>query len=221
MARICVVDDQALLRDSLAETLGREDHEVETFGDPTEALTHIVTDRLDLVLTDLKMPKLNGMALLKEIRAAGCDVPAIVMTAHGSISSAVEAMKLGAFDYIQKPFDAGVIVVQVERALRHGRLTRENAALRASLKDFKKSRAMLGDSDVMVRIRAKIDRIARSCGTVLITGESGTGKELVAWAVHEASPRASSPMLCLNCAALSANLLESELFGHEIGRAHV
>ena len=217
MARICVVDDKALLRESLSETLGREDHEVQTFEAATVALPEIVSGRFDLVLTDLKMPQLDGIGLLREMRAAGCDTPVIVMTAYGTVSTAVEAMKLGAFDYVQKPFDADVITVQVDRALQHERLAKENEALRISLEDLQAPREMVGDSDVMVQMRVKIAQVARSAGTVLVTGESGTGKELVAWAIHESSPRARAPMLCLNCAALSANLLESELFGHERG----
>ncbi|HRX85724.1 MAG TPA: sigma-54 dependent transcriptional regulator [Phycisphaerae bacterium] len=217
MARIGVVDDKAMLRDSLAETLRREDHVVETFEDPAAALPEVLTGRFDLVLTDLKMPNMSGVELLREIRAGGCDIPVIVMTAFGSVDTAVEAIKLGAFDYMQKPFDANVIVVQVERALRHGRLAKENEALRASIADIRPPREMIGDSDAMMQLRLKIGQIARSQGTVLITGESGTGKELVASAIHGGSRRADRPMLCLNCAALSASLLESELFGHERG----
>jgi len=217
MARICVVDDKAMLRDSLAETLRREDHVVETFEDPAVALPELLTGRFDLVLSDLKMPNMSGLDLLRELRAGGCDVPVIVMTAFGTVDTAVEAIKLGAFDYMSKPFDANVIVVQVERALRHGQLARENEALRASIADRQSPREMIGDSDAMVQLRVKIGQIGRSQGTVLITGESGTGKELVASAIHAVSRRADRPMLCLNCAALSANLLESELFGHERG----
>ncbi len=217
MARICVVDDQELPRDSLTEVLRGEDHDVAAFERPTEALEEIVRGGFDLVLTDLKMPQMDGVSLLREIRAGGGDVPVIVMTAYGSVTTAVEAMKLGAFDYVQKPFDVDVITVQIDRAIRHGRLSRENEALRTSLSDLRARRELVGDSDAMSQVRIKIDRIARSLATVLVTGESGTGKELVAWAIHEASPRRDRPMLCLNCAALSANLLESELFGHERG----
>lgn len=217
MAHIAVVDDKELLRDSISVTLTREDHEVTTFADPRVALPEIVAGRFDLVLTDLKMPNLTGAELLREIRAAGCVVPVIVMTAFGSVASAVEAMKLGAFDYIPKPFDAGVMTAQVDRALQHARLVAENEALKRSIKDFKPRREMVGDSDAMTRVRIDIARMGRSDGTVLISGESGTGKELAAWAIHDASRRAERPMLCLNCAALSANLLESELFGHEKG----
>jgi DNA-binding NtrC family response regulator len=217
MARIAVVDDKAMLRDSLAETLQRDDHVVETFAEPHAALPELLSGRFDLVLTDLQMPKMTGVELLKELRSGGCEVPVIVMTAYGTVDSAVAALKLGAFDYLQKPFDANVITVQVERALRHGRIARENEMLRASLADRQPRRQLIGDSDAMVQLRVKIEQIGRSQGTVLIAGASGTGKELVASAIHAASRRADQPMLCLNCAALSANLLESELFGHEKG----
>jgi DNA-binding NtrC family response regulator len=217
MALICVVDDKAMLRESLSETLGREDHQVECFADPAAALPEIVTGRFDLVLTDLKMPNMTGVELLKAVRAAGCDTLVILMTAYGTVSTAVEAMKIGAFDYLQKPFDADVIVAQVERALQHRRLARENEALRTSLRDLESRREMVGDSDLMTRTRLKLTMMGRSSATALISGESGTGKELAAWAIHAASARADKPMLCLNCAALSANLLESELFGHERG----
>ncbi len=217
MANICVVDDKEMLRDSLTATLEREDHRVTTFGCPDDALPSITDGQYDLVLTDLKMPGMDGVSMLREMRAAGCETPVIVMTAFGSVASAVEAMKLGATDYVQKPFDADMIVVQVERAIGQAQLVKENEALRTSVNDMQVSRDMIGDSDPMIQTRVHIAQVAKSHGTVMISGESGTGKELVARAIHAASPRAAKPMLCLNCAALSANLLESELFGHERG----
>ncbi len=217
MAHICVVDDKELIRDSLVETLGREDHEVTPFGDPVQALEAVRSGGFDLVLTDMKMPRLDGIGLIRELRSAGCEIPILVMTAFATVSSAVEAMKLGAFDYIQKPFDADAIVVQVERALRHSRLTRDNEALRTTVSDLCEVRPIIGQSKVMTQLGQRIARVAVSDATVLISGESGTGKELVARAIHAASGRADRPMLCLNCAALSGNLLESELFGHERG----
>lgn len=216
MGRVCVVDDKEMLRESIAETLSRDDHVVTTFGDPIEALEAIKGGSFDCVVTDLKMPGMDGVTLLREMRAAECDASVIVMTAFGTIESAVEAMKLGALDYIQKPFEAEQISLLVDRAIQHARLRSENEALKRSLTDGQ-AREMVGDSPAMRVLRDTIARIAPSSNTVLIQGESGTGKELVARRLHSASGRANRPMLCLNCAALSSNLLESELFGHERG----
>ena len=217
MTRICVIDDQELLRESLTETLARERYDVDAIGDPSEALNRLGQASVDLVITDLKMPKMDGLTLLRAIRAQWPDMPVIVMTAYGTIATAVEAMRLGAFDYIQKPFSADEIVLLVDRALQHRNLRQENEALRTSLLDLEDTRQLIGGSREMLRTREAITRMAASSATVMIQGPSGTGKELVARAIHAASPRADRPMLCLNCAALSANLLESELFGHERG----
>lgn len=217
MAHVCVVDDKEILRDSLCAALTREDHRVTTFADPEEALRQISSGAFDVILADLKMPRMDGLTLIRNIRAGGCETPIIIMTAYATVSTAVDAMKLGAFDYVQKPFEAETIAVLIERALEHARLRRENEALRASVNEFMKRRTLIGSGVAMTRLREQIGRVALSHATVLITGASGTGKELAAAYVHQASPRAKQPMLCLNCAALSANLLESELFGHERG----
>lgn len=217
MAHVCVVDDKEILRESVAAALTREDHAVFAIGDPVEALAEIKQNKFDLVLADLKMPRMDGLTLIRETRAAGCDAPIIMMTAYATVPTAVEAMKLGAYDYIQKPFEAEALVAAVERALDHARLQRENEALRVSVDDLHNCRRMVGASPVMEALRKQLDRVAQSHDTVLVTGESGSGKELVASYIHRASQRADRPMLCLNCAALSANLLESELFGHERG----
>ncbi len=217
MAHICVVDDQEIIRDSVTQVLTREDYRVTAFGDPSEALREIKTQHFDLVLADLKMPRMDGMALIRAIRAAGLDTPIIMMTAFASVPTAVEAMKSGAFDYIQKPFEAQALSVLVERAIEHAILTRENEALRATVRDMRCGRELVGSSQAMVVLRSQLEQVAASHATVLVSGESGTGKELVAGTIHRLSPRSERPMLCLNCAALSAALLESELFGHERG----
>lgn len=216
MGRVCVVDDNEMLRISVAETLRRDDHTVSEFAEPAVALEAIKSSAFDCIVTDLKMPGMDGVSLLREIRNAGCDASVIVMTAFGTIDSAVQAMKLGAFDYIQKPFEAEQISLLVDRAIQHAQLRSENEALRRSLTDGEQ-REIIGDSTAMRVLRETLDRMAASGNTVLIQGESGTGKELLARRLHRLSPRADRPMLCLNCAALSANLLESELFGHERG----
>ncbi len=217
MANIAVVDDKEILRDSLAAAMTREDHTVTAFADPVEALSRLRTKAFDVILTDLKMPNMDGLTLIRELRNSGCETPIIVMTAYATVSTAVEAMKLGAFDYIQKPFEAEAVAVLIERALEHARLRQENEALRTTVDDYYKRRALVGTGQAMSGLRTQLDRVASSHATVLVTGESGTGKELVAAYLHHASPRSQRPMLCLNCAALSANLLESELFGHERG----
>ncbi len=217
MACLCVIDDQALMRDSLQATLTASDHKVHVCANAQEAVTLLKQQPCDVVLTDLRMPGLDGVGLLRELRRLGIDVPVIVMTAHGSVVNAVEAIKLGAFDYLQKPFTGQEIEIVVERALRERHLVRDNEILQRTIEDLDRHREMIGQSAAMRPVLEKIQRVGQSTATVLITGESGTGKEVVARAVHRASPRADQPMLCVNCAALSPTLLESELFGHEKG----
>jgi len=217
MADICVVDDKEVVRESVATTLRRAVHRVSAFGEAGSALESIRTTHYDLIVTDLKMPRMDGLTFIKAVREARCEAPIIVMTAYGTVQTAVEAMKLGAFDFIQKPFEADNLALLVDRALEHRRLCVENEALKTSLEDQRRNRRMVGDGAAMARVRGQIGQYAASDASVLITGESGTGKELAAAAIHAESRRREMPFLCLNCAALSANLLESELFGHEKG----
>lgn len=217
MACICVIDDQALMRDSLQATLTAQEHKVRTFDNAQEALTIIKQQPFDVVLTDLRMPGLDGVGVLRELRRLGLDVPVILMTAHASVPTAVEAMKLGAFDYVQKPFNEQEIEIVIERALRERALVRDNEIMRRTIEDLDRHNELVGEAPAMRPVLEKVQRVAQSSATVLITGDSGTGKELIARAIHAASPRADQPMLCVNCAALSPTLLESELFGHERG----
>ncbi len=217
MACVCVVDDQEMMRDSLSAALKAQDHKVYCYAAADEALTAIRQRSFDVVLTDLRMPGMDGVALLRELRRLGIDVPVVLMTAYASVQTAVEAMKLGAFDYITKPFNPDEVAILIERAIREQRLLRDNEVLRRTIEDHDRDRRLIGESAVMKSLLERIERIARSSATVLITGESGTGKELIARAIHAASPRRDQPMLCVNCAALSPTLLESELFGHERG----
>ncbi|HEY0910690.1 MAG TPA: sigma-54 dependent transcriptional regulator, partial [Bradyrhizobium sp.] len=217
MARILIADDQEMMRDSLAATLVRDGHEIIAAGDGAAAAARLSSGgRIDLLITDLKMPRMTGIELLAESKRLRPDMPVVLMTAFATVATAVEAMKMGAYDYIQKPFDGDEIKLLVDRTLEHSRLIRENQALR-SMTELVSPRPLIGASAVMDEVRRKIELVARSSATVLIRGESGTGKEVVARAIHQASPRAERPMLAVNCAALSENLLESELFGHEKG----
>jgi len=216
MARILVVDDQEMMRDSIVANLVRDGHELVACGEPHSALTRLGQGRFDLVITDLKMPRMTGIELLAEVKRLRADVPVVLMTAFATVGTAVEAMKLGAYDYIQKPFDGDQLKLVVDRALEHNRLRLENQAFRSMTELFIPT-PLVGDSETMTQIKRKIDLVARSSATVLIRGESGTGKEIVARAIHQASSRHERPMLAVNCAALSENLLESELFGHEKG----
>ncbi|MBN2563525.1 MAG: sigma-54-dependent Fis family transcriptional regulator [Phycisphaerae bacterium] len=217
MARVCIIDDQEVMRDSLADILGAQGHEATAYADPHHALREVSSSRFDTIVSDLKMPGMDGIELLRALRSRGVETPFVLMTAYASVPTAVEAMKVGAFDYIQKPFEADQIGLVVDRAVTMGRLRGENEALRASLHDLEGNSELVGSGRAMRQVRSQIDRVARSQATVLIQGESGTGKELVARAIRAASPRSGGPMMCVNCAALSPTLLESELFGHERG----
>ncbi len=217
MARILVVDDQEMIRDSLAATLVREGHEVIAAGDGPAAVSKLSTGtRFDLLISDMKMPKMTGIELLAEAKRLRPDMPVVLMTAFATVTTAVEAMKLGAYDYIQKPFDGEEIKLLVDRTLEHNRLIRENQALR-TMTEMNAPRPLIGNSQVMQDVKKRIELVAQSSATVLIRGESGTGKEVVARGIHAASARRERPLLAVNCAALSENLLESELFGHEKG----
>jgi len=217
MARVCIVDDKDVMRDSLTDILRGQGHDVRAFADPQAALGDAAISACEVIVSDLKMPTMDGIEFLRTLRARGLETPFVLMTAYASVPTAVEAMKLGAFDYIQKPFESDAIAIVIERAAAMGRLRGENETLRATLETLDSRAELIGDSRAMRHVRAQIDKVAQSQATVLIQGESGTGKELVARSIHEASQRATGAMLCVNCAALSPTLLESELFGHERG----
>jgi len=217
MAHILVVDDKEMMRDSLQATLTRAEHEVVTCESAIKAMEVIKRFSFDVIVSDMKMPGMDGLMFLEELRKSGLEIPFIIMTAFATIPTAVEAMRKGAFDYIQKPFDADEILLLVSRALEHRQLVNENEAYRAGAEEWQRSRRLIGNSTAMRRVLEKIKLVAQSSVTVLIRGESGTGKEMISRAIHAYSPRAGKPMLCVNCAALSNTLLESELFGHEKG----
>jgi len=214
MPRILVVDDEPGMRRSLAISLKREGYEVEEAAGGTESLVRLEREIYDLVMTDLKMTPVGGLEVLAAAKKAAPQTEVILMTAYGSIEAAVEAMRLGAFDFVSKPFQAEEILARVRNALEKARLTTEVRLLREDLKTRAGFEQLLGQSPAMQAVLAKAARVAVSDSTVLITGESGTGKELVARAIHARSLRATKPFVSVNCAAFPEQLLESELFGH-------
>ena len=215
--KVLVVDDKQMMRDSVGAVLQRAGYQVVVSAEGSAALGLVARHRPAAVVTDLKMPEMDGLELLSRLRAADDNLPVVLMTAYGSVGDAVTAMKQGAFDFIQKPFEGDQLVMTVRRAVEHRRLQQENAALRTNAGGLEDSPVLVGKTPVMKQLAQTIQQIARSHGTVLIGGESGTGKEIVARTIYAHSPRRDQIMLCLNCAALSSSLLESELFGHEKG----
>ncbi len=215
--RILVVDDEALMREYVEEALARAGYRVDTASSGSEGIEVVGKETYDVVVTDLKMKPDDGIAVLRAAREANPDTHVVIMTAYGTVESAVDALKSGATDYILKPFSPDELELTVERALERKRIERENQYLRGVVNEKYDFESMIGNSAVMEQLYDQIRRVADSRSTILIRGESGTGKELVARAVHHASNRRERPFIKVNCAALSAGLLESELFGHEKG----
>jgi DNA-binding NtrC family response regulator len=217
-ARILIVDDEANARNALAEILREEDYQVETAADGFKALARAETFHPDLVLTDLKMPGMDGVELLGKLKdAREFDLEVIVMTAFGAVETAVKAMRAGAVDYLTKPLNTDELLMVIERALERCTLRKEASSLRAQLKNRYRFSNIIGSTPEMQQLFKGIAQIAPSRATVLLSGESGTGKELVAAAIHHHSTRADRAFVKLHCAALAESLLESELFGHERG----
>jgi DNA-binding NtrC family response regulator len=215
--RVLVVDDEVNARTALTELLRDEGYEVEMAADAFKALGKYESFAPHVVVTDLKMPGMDGIELVKKIRAEEDGAAVIVMTAFGAVQTAVDAMRAGAADYLTKPLNFDELLVVLERVLENESLRRETRQLRARVRDRVAPSNIIGDAPAMQRVFEIIDQVAPSRATVLISGESGTGKELVASAIHQRSPRASGPFIKLHCAALAESLLESELFGHERG----
>jgi DNA-binding NtrC family response regulator len=215
--RILVVDDELNIRSALVTLLEKKHYQVSGAGSAEEALERLETAPADLVLTDLKMPGMGGMEFLRRLKQQWPDTEVLVMTAFGSIDTAVEAMRCGAYDYITKPIDRERFAVVVEKSLERHALAFENKQLKDRLETRTRFERMSGESQPMQRIYSLVDMVAESDVTVLLTGESGTGKELVARAIHHKSRRSDGPFVTLNCGALPDNLFESELFGYEKG----
>ncbi len=215
--RILIVDDEANARAALSEILHEDGYVTETAADGFKALGKIAEFDPDVVLTDLKMPGLDGIGLMEKGRELLPGAVFVVMTAFGTIGSAVDAVKRGAENYLTKPLDFDALAVVVERAMEKSRLVKENLRLRERLRERNVMSHIVGDSPRMKTLLELVEQVAKSRASVLVVGESGTGKELIAEAIHRASPRAKMPLVRLNCAALAEGLLESELFGHEKG----
>ncbi|HRE98917.1 MAG TPA: sigma-54 dependent transcriptional regulator [Pirellulaceae bacterium] len=209
---VLVVDDHAEARRSVVETLELLGFRASGCESPREALRRIGRETFDLIITDLMMPGMDGIRFLGELQQRGCRTPTLMVTAHGSVETAVRAMRAGAFDYLEKPFD----VDQLEGAVRHALERGAVVGRRSELPDPRQG-SLIGDGPAMTRLKRRIAQVAGTDVTILITGESGTGKELVARAIHLASARRDQALVSLNCPALSPSLMESELFGHEQG----
>ncbi len=214
MATILIVDDEKNIRGTLARALRLEGYATLEAGDGEEGLERLRADSVDLVILDLQMPVLDGFGFLEKLAAAKRGVPELVLTAHGSVDRAVRAVRLGAYDFIEKPPAAERILLSVGNALGHDRLRSENRRL---AEEAGLGGDMLGDAPAMRELRETIRRVAPTDAGVLILGENGTGKELIAHALHAGSPRHDRPLVTVNCAAIPANLFESELFGHARG----
>jgi two-component system response regulator AtoC len=212
--RILVIDDEKNMRHMLAKLLDKEGYEVATAGDGKEGLALAGETCFDIILCDLKMPVMDGMSFLQKFQEMRLESTVIVMSAYGTIDTAIEAMKQGAYDYVSKPFKADEILLTLKKAKERERLRRENRRLQQTIQERYSFDNMIGRSPAMQEIFATVAKVAEYKTTVLITGESGTGKELVARAIHYHSPRAQGPLVTVNCGAIPESLLESELFGH-------
>jgi len=214
MKTVLIADDEKNIRTSLGVAFRMDGYEVRTVEDGVRALDAVERGGIDLVVLDLQMPELDGMATLRELRGRGHDVPVMILTAHGTVETAVEATKLGAFDFVEKPPHAERILVTARNALRQASLEDENRRLK---EETEPRYEMVGTSAPMRALNDQIRRVAPTQARVLILGENGTGKELVARDLHRRSSRAEAPFIAINCAAIPRDLFESELFGHEKG----
>jgi DNA-binding NtrC family response regulator len=214
---ILIVDDEKGQRDILSAILGKEGYRVLAVSGAREALQELERGEFDLLLTDLKMQGMSGMELMERVLSESPKQCVVMMTAHGTIDSAVEAMKKGAFDYLEKPLERDDLILTLQRAFEHIMLLKENRVLQRKLAEIRPLPNMIGDHPKMMEVVRMINKIAPTSTTVLIYGDSGTGKELVARAIHDGSPRKEKAFFAINCAAIPDTLMESELFGHEKG----
>jgi two-component system, NtrC family, nitrogen regulation response regulator NtrX len=214
MSNILIIDDEKAIRKTLTEILSYEGYKIEEASDGEEGLKKFRERAFDVVLCDIKMPKLDGIEFLEKARETNPDVPVIMISGHGTIETAVEAVKKGAYDYIAKPPDLNRLLITIRNAMDKTNLVAETKVLKRKVG---KVEEMIGDSGPITRIKETIDKVAPTEARILVTGENGVGKELVARWVHEKSSRATGPLVEVNCAAIPTELIESELFGHEKG----
>ncbi|MGC1241611.1 MAG: sigma-54 dependent transcriptional regulator [Chryseosolibacter sp.] len=214
MSKILLIEDDAKIRTILKEILQEKNHEVDEAGDGQEGFKKLEQNIYDLCICDIKMPKMDGLEVLDRTKEAGIATNFVVISAHGNIDIAVEAVKKGAFDFLQKPFDLGRLEITLRNALDKTTLIRETKNLR---KKMSRKFEMIGASEAVKQMKEMIDKVAPTDARVLITGPNGSGKELVAKSIHEKSKRSHGPMVEVNCAAIPSELIESELFGHEKG----
>ena len=215
--RILVVDDEESFRHMLSVILVKEGYEVETSSNGEEGLQKVAASSFDQVLCDIRMPRMDGLAFLQEVRKRGMEPSIIVMSAYGTMDTAIEAMKLGAYDYISKPFKPDEIILTLRKAEEREQLRKENEFLKKEVAREYSFENIVSKNENMQKIFEVIKKVSHYKSTVLITGESGTGKELVARALHYNSDRSQNPFVAVNCGAIPENLLESELFGHAKG----
>jgi DNA-binding NtrC family response regulator len=215
--RVLIVDDELIMRESLAGWLERDGHDVQTVGSGEEALEKLKHTRYDIMLVDIKMDGMSGLDVLKEVKESDPDVAVVMITAYGSISTAIEAIKNGAHDYLLKPFDPSELGLLIDRIVEGQAQRLENLYLKEQYKDRTRFESMIGQSKPMQEVFDLIKDVAPMETTVLITGETGTGKGLAAKAIHTNSPRRDGPFVVVNCGAIPEHLMESELFGHQKG----
>ncbi len=218
MHSVLIVDDEKVQAGILGEILKHEGFDVTTQTDPEQALTVVQGQSFDLVISDLKMPKMDGIEFLQRLRKIQPDLTVIIMTAYGTVETAVRAMREGAYDYVMKPFSKEELLITIQRAVKNLEILRENVYLKEKLGLHQGSISLIGKSEVMQRIYRMAAKIAQDDkATVLIQGETGTGKNVIARAIHQMSPRRDAPFIAVNCAAIPEGLMESEFFGHEKG----
>ena len=214
MAKILVIDDEKSIRDTLKEILEYEDHQVDLAADGDEGLALFKENKYDIVLLDIKMPQKDGIEVLEEIFKINYEIPVIMISGHGNIDTAVESIKKGAYDFIEKPLDLNRLLVTIRNAMDKSTLVNETKTLK---KKVSKTYDIVGESEAITKVKDMIEKVAPTDARVLITGPNGSGKELVARWLHEKSERANGPFIEVNCAAIPSELIESELFGHEKG----